>query len=100
MGPVYTRDDEGLLAVCYRNCLELAKAHRMHSIAFPALSVGKFCFPKDKATRIAVNTIRGWLGDNADYNIDVVLSCVDHRIFDLACEELSGGNGYEHLKEN
>ena len=99
VGPVYSRDDERLLAGCYQNCLELARAHQIHSIAFPALSTGKFCFPKDKATHTAVNTIRGWLRDNDDYNIDVVLSCVDHRIFDLACEELSGGNGYEHLKE-
>ena len=90
--PVYTRDDESLLAVCYRSCLNLARAHRIHSIAFPVLSIGKFCFPKDKATHTAVNTIRGWLQNNADYKIDVVLSCMDHRIFDLACNELSSGN--------
>lgn len=99
VGPVYTRDDESLLAVCYQNCLELARLHQIHSIAFPSLSTGKSCFPKEKATRIAVNTIRRWLRNNADYKIDVVMSCADHRIYDLACEELGGGNAYENLRE-
>ena len=40
----------------------------------------------------AVNTIRGWLRNNSDYKIDVVLSCMDHKIFDFACEELGGVN--------
>lgn len=88
-----------MLAVCYQNCLELAKAHQIHSIAFPALSTGKFCFPKDKATHTAVNTIRGWLQNNADYKIDVVLSCLDHRIFDFAYGELSGENPTKEGKE-
>ena len=90
--PVYTQDDESFLAVCYRSCINLARAHRIRSIAFPVLSIGKFCFPKDKATHTAVNTIRGWLQNNAGYKIDVVLSCMDHRIFDLACKELRSGN--------
>ena len=89
---MYTREDESLLAVCDRSCLNLARAHRIRSIAFPVLSIGKFCFPKDKATYTAVNTIRGWLQNNVGYKIDVVLSCMDHRIFDLACNELSSGN--------
>lgn len=81
---MYTKDDEELLVVCYKNCLDLAKKNSIHSIAFPALSTGKFCFPKQKATHMAVDTIRKWLADNADYKIDVVLSCVDRRIYDLA----------------
>lgn len=99
VGPVYTKDDECLLTACYRNCLELARAHQIHSIAFPALSTGKFCFPKLKATHMAVDAIRVWLRDNADYKMNVVLSCVDHRIFDLACEELRVENGNESLRE-
>ena len=49
VGPVYGRDDEGLLAVCYKNCLELAKEHGIRSIAFPAVSTGIYHFPKKRA---------------------------------------------------
>lgn len=41
--PVYGRDDEPLLETCYRNCMELARETGIRSIAFPAISMGKFC---------------------------------------------------------
>lgn len=67
---------------------------------YPArLATGKCCFLKAKATRTAVDTIRGWLRSHADTKHDVVICCTDHRIYDLVCEELSGGNGYENLRE-
>ena len=93
VGPVYCRDDENLLTACYRNSLELARKYGIHSIAFPSISTGKFCFPKDKATRMAVTAIRGWMADNADYEMQVVLSCIDHRIYDMACEEIQNDRG-------
>lgn len=87
VGPVYKKDDENLLATCYWNCLELAKQHEIHSVAFPALSTGKFAFPKDKATHMAVETIRRWMAENVGFKMQVVLSCVDPRIYEIACEE-------------
>ncbi|MGN1249862.1 MAG: NADAR domain-containing protein [Candidatus Spyradocola sp.] len=97
--PVYTRDDESLLAACYRNCLELAMLHGIRSIAFPILATGKCCFPKAKAVRTAVHTIREWLRSHADAKPDVVISCADHRLYDLTCEELGGENDHENLSE-
>lgn len=99
VAPMYGRDEEALLTDCYRNCLTLARTRQIHSIAFPALSTGKCCFPKRKATHMAVAAIRGWLRDNAGYKIDVVLSCMDYRIFDMACAELSGENGADHMDQ-
>lgn len=87
VGPIYKKDDDNLLADCYWNCLELAKQHDIHSIAFPALSTGKFCFPKAKATHMAVDTIRRWMEENMGCNMQVILSCVDHRIYEMACAE-------------
>ncbi len=50
-----------LLAQCYRNCLELAAAHGLHSIAFPAIGTGALGFPIDQAARIAFETVSQFL---------------------------------------
>ncbi len=60
VGPVWSggnRREEELLASCYRTALELAVAHRLTSIAFPAISTGVYRFPPDRAARIAVGTV-------------------------------------------
>jgi O-acetyl-ADP-ribose deacetylase len=62
VGPVWhggsAREDE-LLAGCYRHSLALARAHKLQSIAFPAISTGVYRFPADRAARIAVSTVIG-----------------------------------------
>src|SRR5580692_12583783 len=50
VGPVWNGGGEGeeeLLASCYRTALDLAAAHRLTSIAFPAISTGVYRFPPD-----------------------------------------------------
>lgn len=86
VGPIYKKDDESLLVDCYWNSLDLARENSIHSIAFPSISTGKFSFPKQKATQMAVETIRKWLDENNDYGMQVILSCVDYRIYEMACE--------------
>jgi O-acetyl-ADP-ribose deacetylase len=60
VGPVWSgggdREDE-LLAACYRRSLELAVAHGLASIAFPAISTGVYGFPPERAAPIAVTTV-------------------------------------------
>lgn len=46
---------------CYISCLDLARKHSLKTIAFPCISSGLFHFPKDKASIIAVNTVRTYL---------------------------------------
>ncbi len=61
VGPVWNgghRNEDELLASCYRRALELAAAHKARSIAFPAISTGIYGFPADRAARIAVDTVR------------------------------------------
>lgn len=60
VGPVWGGGGSGedrLLAMCYRNSLQLALAHELASIAFPAISTGAYGFPPDRAARIAVATV-------------------------------------------
>lgn len=60
LGPVYGRDEpsDKLLADCYRNALQLAEEKGISSVAFPAISTGAFGYPKEEATKIAINTVR------------------------------------------
>jgi O-acetyl-ADP-ribose deacetylase (regulator of RNase III) len=60
VGPIWEGGDAGeneLLASCYRTALDLAAAHRLTSIAFPAISTGIYRFPADRAARTAVATV-------------------------------------------
>jgi O-acetyl-ADP-ribose deacetylase (regulator of RNase III) len=52
---------DGLLAGCYRRCMELAREHGVRSIAFPAISTGIYGFPADRAAAIAVRIVRDTL---------------------------------------
>jgi O-acetyl-ADP-ribose deacetylase (regulator of RNase III) len=64
VGPVWHGGDKGeaeLLAACYRNSLRLAREHNLRLVAFPAISTGVYRFPLERATRIAVQTVRAEL---------------------------------------
>lgn len=60
------------LADYYRNSLDLAKEHDIHSIAFPAISTGVYGYPLEDATEIAVKTVAQWLETHADYAMQVL----------------------------
>lgn len=57
VGPVWNggeRDEDRLLANCYRNSLQLATEAGLKSIAFPLISTGVYRFPVERACRIAL----------------------------------------------
>jgi len=61
VGPVWhggTKDEDQLLADCYRNSLELAAKHNVKTITFPAISTGVYRFPLERAAQIALQTVR------------------------------------------
>lgn len=88
VGPIYGKDDNELLEKCYRTCLDLAQEHGIHEIAFPAISTGKFCFPKQLASKIAVEASRKWLTEHREYRMKIIFSCIDPKIYDYICEYL------------
>jgi O-acetyl-ADP-ribose deacetylase len=88
VGPVWSEGRKGedeLLASCYRTALELAAAHGLASLAFPAISTGIYRFPPDRAARIAVGTVAAELAGAPRGLTRVVLCCfspqaADHHI--------------------
>jgi O-acetyl-ADP-ribose deacetylase (regulator of RNase III) len=57
VGPVWhggTRGEPELLASCYRSSLELARAHGLRTLAFPAISCGIYGYPMEYAAALAV----------------------------------------------
>jgi O-acetyl-ADP-ribose deacetylase (regulator of RNase III) len=60
VGPVWMGGQNGeaeLLRSCYRECIAVAEANDISSIAFPAISTGVYDYPKQVATEIAVETV-------------------------------------------
>ena len=75
VGPIIqwevTREDEELLACCYRECMKLAADNGVKSIAFCCLSTGVFRFPQKRAAQIAVRTVKDFL--DKDSRIEKVI---------------------------
>lgn len=59
-----TEEKEQELANCYTNSLKLAIENGIKTIAFPCISTGVFRFPKDKACRIAIKSVKEFLENN------------------------------------
>lgn len=88
VGPIVTgsvtREDERLLASCYRACLELAERSGIESLAFCCISTGVFHFPNRRAAEIAVRTVRQYRAetDSAMKVIFNVFKDLDKQIYE------------------
>ena len=85
VGPVWhggDHNEDNLLQNCYTNSLKLAIENKIKTIAFPAISTGVYGFPLERATNIAVKTVKDFVSTNS--NIDeVIFVCFDKRAFDI-----------------
>ena len=78
VGPVWRgggEREDALLASAYAESLALARAHRVASIAFPAISTGVYGFPPDRAARIAVRAVTAGLASDPALR-RVILACL------------------------
>lgn len=90
VGPIIsgrlTKEDEDLLASCYKSCLTLASNNNLTTIAFPCISTGVFHFPQDKAAKVAVKAVQEWLDVFKDTSLQKVIFNVfkdeDHHYYD------------------
>lgn len=79
VGPVWNgglKNEEEKLANCYRNSLQVAVEHNCQTIAFPNISTGIYKFPKEKAAKIAVDTISEFIG-STDKIEKITFVCFD-----------------------
>jgi O-acetyl-ADP-ribose deacetylase len=90
VGPVWNgkSNDDEKLGSCYQKSLELAVQNGVRVIAFPNISTGIYRFPKDRAAKIAVETVRNV--DQANAIDRVIFVCFDDENLALYEKELSG----------
>ncbi len=67
VGPVWGgghKNEDNLLANCYRNSLKEAERLGIKTIAFPSISTGVYRFPLERATEIAMKETKKFLEGN------------------------------------
>ncbi len=91
VGPVWTggdHDEDALLAQCYHACLSLAQQYQLNTVAFPAISCGVYHFPKQRAVKIALNSMQEWQKQHAQPN-RIMFALTDHTLFQHYQDALS-----------
>ena len=64
VGPVWAggnRNEDHLLASCYRNSFKAARELRIKTMAFPSISTGAYGFPLERAAEIALKETKKFL---------------------------------------
>lgn len=94
VGPIWNggaRNEENLLASCYRNSMQLAVEHKVRSIAFPSISTGVYRFPIKRASRIALRVLLDFIAteESAPLVVVVCFSEQDLNIYLQAYLELT-----------
>ena len=75
------------LASCYRKSLLLAAENGLTSIAFPNISTGIYGYPKDKAAKVAVESVKKTLEETPGIQ-KVLFVCFDDENYGLYRKEL------------
>ncbi len=92
VGPVWSggnRNEEQLLRNAYYNSLNLAGEKGIKSVSFPSISTGVYRFPIDKASRIALNTVKEFLQKHNFAEVRFVLfSERDLKVYEDALKEI------------
>lgn len=93
VGPIWyggNRGEPELLADAYRNSLKLAVSKGLKTIAFPAISTGAYGYPIEKASRIAIKTVKEFLEkeDKLDVVIFVLFSKSNFEVYAEAAREI------------
>ena len=80
-------ENEKLLANCYTNSMNLAIQNNIKTIAFPNISTGIYKFPKDKAAKIAIDTVSNF--ENKEKIEKVIFVCFDEENYDIYKKHLN-----------
>lgn len=83
VGPIWkggTHGEAQQLEQCYRSSFELALAHAIRRIAFPAISTGVYGYPKEQAAAIALRIMREYESRFVEI-IACCFSAQDHAVY-------------------
>lgn len=95
VGPVWRggkANEEQLLENCYRNSLQVALQHDIHTIVFPSISTGIYGFPIQQASRIAAKTVKTFLEQHEEIK-KVTFVCFgqhDYQVYQEVIKEVFG----------
>ncbi len=85
VGPVWQggdKNEDELLASCYKNSLKLAAENNIKTIAFPAISTGVYAFPHDRAAEIALKEVKEFLAAHPEIE-KVFFVCFDEKTYQV-----------------
>ncbi len=91
VGPMWNdgkKDENRILADCYKNSLKIAEIYDLRSVAFPSISTGAYRFPIERAAQIAVETVSKFL-DKSEKIDKVVFVCFSREDYDIYHRALS-----------
>lgn len=90
VGPIWrggSSNEDELLRSCYLTSLKIAIENQVSSIAFPNISTGIYGFPKERAAKIAIDTVSEFLIQASEIE-RVYFTCFDDENFNLYADLL------------
>lgn len=91
VGPIFrgtiTKQMETELANCYLSCLKQADEMKVENIVFCSISTGVFGFPIEKASKIAIFTVKNYLKQTKS-DLKVIFNLFSQKDYDVYAREL------------
>jgi O-acetyl-ADP-ribose deacetylase len=84
VGPIWhggSNKEAQLLASGYQESLKLAEKHNLKSISFPSISTGVYGYPVEQAAKVALETVKDFLQDEARSIKEVTFVLFDRRTY-------------------
>ena len=94
VGPVWhggSGNEAQLLASAYSESLKLAEKNNLKIVAFQSISTGVYVYPVEQAAKVALQTVKSFLKDEARSIKEVTFVLFNTRIFDVYTKTLKEG---------
>lgn len=94
VGPIWGEGEEDRkLMEAVKGALDLADSLHLESISFPAISTGIYGFPKERAARIIIYTIKQWMEHKSDPSIQLIrIILINENYYKLFVSELGSNS--------
>lgn len=96
VGPVWhggDKDEEEVLAQCYRSVFNIISRYDIKAVAFPSISTGAYCFPIERAASVALREIKTFLDKTPNFK-KIVITCFDQDTYQTYLKAYQEYNAY------